>query len=93
MESHVVEEGVHLRYGLDGVEAVELEGAAVEGRGEVVVAGEVFLLDLELCRPAVSIVHVVGAVNRRAHVESVLGVLRIPVRHVEFRLFLVPGVF
>lgn len=84
---------MHLRDGLDGVEAIELEGAAVEGLGEVVVAREIFLLDLELRWPAGSVVHVVGAVDRGAHVESVLGVLRVPVCHVEFRLFLVPAVF
>lgn len=75
MGSHVVEEGVHLGDCLDGVEAIELEGAAIEGFGEVVVAGEVFLLNLELRRPTVSVIHVVGAVNCRAHVESMLWVL------------------
>lgn len=83
---------MHLGYGFDGVEPVELEGAAVEGLGEVAVAREVFLLDLELSRPAVSVVHVVRPVVRRAHVQAVLRILRIPVRHVELRLFLVPRV-
>ena len=66
---------MHLRDGLDGVESIELEGASVECRGKVVVAREIFLLDLELCWSAASVVHVVGAVDRRAHVQSVLRVL------------------
>lgn len=48
--SHVVEVAVNLADCLDCVETVELEGASVEGRGEVVVAGEILLLDLEISR-------------------------------------------
>jgi hypothetical protein len=49
------------------VEAVELKSATIEGLGEVTVAGEVFLLDFELRRQAVSVVHVVGAIGRWAN--------------------------
>ena len=59
----------------DGVEAVELESASVEGLGEVAVAGEVLLLDLEISRPARPVVHVVCVVHRVADVQAVLRVL------------------
>ena len=73
--SYVVEVVVNAADRFDGVEAVELESASVEGLGEVAVAGEVLLLDLEISRPARPVVHVVCVVHRVADVQAVLRVL------------------
>ncbi len=48
---------------LDCVEPIELVSASVEMRGEVTVAWEILLLDLELCGSTASIVHIVGPVG------------------------------
>jgi hypothetical protein len=83
---------VHLRHSLHSVESVELVVAPIEGLREIAIAGEVFLLDLEVGWPAAAVVHVVGAVDRGPHVHAVLWVLRVAIGHVELRLLLIAGV-
>lgn len=75
MESHIVKEVMNLGHCLHCVKTVELEVASIEVLREVAIAREVFLLDLELRWPAAAVVHVVGTVNRRAYVQSMLWIL------------------
>ena len=79
---------MHLADGFDGVEPVELEWPSVEAFAEIVVAGEVLLLDLKICWFAAPIVHVVGVVNGVAHVQAMLRVIGVAFADMELSGFL-----
>lgn len=81
-----------LRDCFDCVQAIEFEGATVEAFGEVAVAREVLLLDLEIGRSAVAVIHVVGLIGRRADIESIVWISRVPLRHMELSLLLIPSI-
>lgn len=92
LRSHVIEKGVNLRDCFDCIEAVEFEGAAVEAFGKIAIAREIFLLDLEISWPAVSVIHVVGLIGRRTDIESVVWIGRVSLRHMELSLLLIARV-
>ena len=66
---------MHSADSLNSVEPIELESPSVESFGEVAVAGEILLLDLEFSRFATAVIHVVCVVNRISNVQSVLGII------------------
>jgi uncharacterized membrane protein len=88
-ESHIVEKVMNCGHSLDSIETIKLEISAIEGFRKVAVAWEVFLLNLKLRRLAVTVVHIVGLVGSRANIQSVIGVLRVSISHMELCLLLI----
>jgi nicotinate-nucleotide pyrophosphorylase len=91
-ESHIVEKVMDRRHRLHRIQPIEFEVSAIESFREVAVAWEVFLLDLELRRRVITVVHIVGSVDSRANVQAMGGVLGISISHMELCLLLIAGV-
>ena len=60
---------------LDSVESVELIGSSIKGFSEVIIAGKVLFLELEISRSLSSVVHVVGMIYGVSDIESMFWIL------------------
>lgn len=68
---------MNITHCLHSIESIKFESAAIESRSEIIVTGEVLLLNLELTRSTWTIIHIGCMVHRIAYVQSVGWVLRI----------------
>lgn len=78
---------MNVRNSFDSIESIELEIASTKALAKSVIARMIFALQLELCRKATPIIHIVRSISCGPDVEGMLGVfIALTIFYVKLRL-------